>query len=144
MSTTSARTPLMRRTAVAHENRSGIGRAMPGCIGLDGSRESDGAGMTKRPLARRVTPWAELALSPDGGLIAELAADRERAASPLAGLEHWNIGALLGREVPPEAPASFDEMMPLWVGGAALPRQGEPADPLLHLLGPPHARRSRP
>jgi hypothetical protein len=41
-------------------------------------------------------------------LIAELAADRERAASPLAGLEHWNIGALLGREVSPEAPPSFD------------------------------------
>jgi hypothetical protein len=68
----------------------------------------------------RVTPWRELRVEPDGGRIAALDAARERAGSPLAAIERWDIDALLGREVTDEAPATFEEMLPLWVGKAAL------------------------
>lgn len=68
----------------------------------------------------RVTPWPELRIEADGGRIAGLKADREQARSPLAAIERWDIDALLGREVTAAAPATFDEMLPLWVGKAAL------------------------
>lgn len=52
-----------------------------------------------------------------GIAIAGLENERVRAASPLAAFEHWNIEQLIGRQVTTDAPATFDEMMPLWVGG---------------------------
>jgi len=81
--------------------------------------------MTGERLARRATPWAELDIRPDGSFMAEIAADRERAASPLAGLEHWDINKLLRRNVSQQAPATFNEMMELWVGGTALREVGQ-------------------
>ena len=76
--------------------------------------------MTGGQAARRATPWAELDIHPNAGLIAKMDADRERAASPLARLERWNVGELLRREISQQAPAMFDELMELWVGAAAL------------------------
>jgi SAM-dependent methyltransferase len=66
------------------------------------------------------TPWQDLRVAADGARIAELEEARRRAACPLAAIERWSIDELLRRPVTAEAPATFEEMMPLWVGGRAL------------------------
>lgn len=67
-----------------------------------------------------VTPWHDLEITADGTIVAELEASRQRSGSVLAEIDRWKIDDLLKRAVTPGEPATFDEMMPLWVGNSAL------------------------
>lgn len=71
-------------------------------------------------LLKNTTPWSQLKIPADGLAIRSLDEERIAAASDLATLDRWNIEALLNRTVTPEQPATFEEMMPLWVGNAAV------------------------
>jgi len=69
---------------------------------------------------QKTTPWSELNISGDGQLIQSIEKERLKYDSVLSIIDRWNISDLLERTVTAEQPATFDEMMPLWVGDAAL------------------------
>lgn len=70
------------------------------------------------PGARPLRP-EQVALDPPRDRLRELYAALDQKRSDFADLERWNLSPLIGRPVTPDAPATFEEMLPLWVGSVA-------------------------
>lgn len=58
-------------------------------------------------------------LDSNGPLVDELYKKAQQSSSKLINLERWDISTLLKREVSDNQPATFAEMLPLWIGNSA-------------------------
>ncbi|WP_340110617.1 putative sugar O-methyltransferase [Pikeienuella sp. HZG-20] len=61
----------------------------------------------------------QVAIDPPRDRLRELYAAQGRERADFAALERWDLSALIGRPVTEDAPATFEEMLPLWVGTVA-------------------------
>lgn len=61
----------------------------------------------------------QVKIDPPHDRLRELYAAQKLETSDFTGLDRWDLSALIGRQVTQDLPATFEEMLPLWVGTVA-------------------------